>query len=1093
MLRVTTLYACTAATTAEYYTRYLTKADGEQPGVWIGRQADLLGLAGEVTTEDLQALLEGRDPISGTPLGNPLVDRVTSSGKVVHAVAGFDATFSAPKSLSVWWALSGDEGLAVCHDVAVRAVVDAVERYGSTTRVRSNGRRLHPDSHGLTAAVFRQTTSRLDDPQLHSHVVISSKVQTAEGRWLALDARTLKGFQRALGGLYQSVLRAELTARYGVVFGEIDKGQAEIAGVPAELLQRFSKRTEQVERAFQHELADFYAREGRDPTPKERGALGRRAAENTRGHKTSSAIIDLRTRWLTEAAAVGVTPRSLHDSIDQAARSRTAEPQRVVIADVIAAVTERRSAWHRLDLLQAICDTVDPVPGFGGTRWARALGRAVDQVLEHCVDLDPTGDLTRRRDSDGRSLWIEPSARHVTSEEVLAQEAHVLSWAIDAQLDPPANSPTVDTARLDLMQAEAAATVAGRDRLVLVVGPAGAGKTTMLRVAAADLTRQRRPVFGVAPTAKAARVLESETGMTADTVAKLLLEWHRRDRPPDDRWRLPAGTTVVVDEAGMLATGDLYRLTNLADDQTWRLVLVGDPQQLQAVGRGGMFAELCATGRTIELDTIHRFHHSWEAAASLKLRHGDPSGLEPYLDHDRIHSAPLAEHLDNIAHAWAGAHDRGEYLAITTTTNDHVEAINCAVQDHRHYIGQLGSGRLDLGDVSFRVGDVISTRRNERHLHTSTGDTVRNRDYWTIDNITTDGELAVTRIDGHGHVTLPSAYVTEHVQLGYAATEPGNQSDTATASLTLATPATTCRGLYVAVTRGRHENHICVVTDTHDLADAVDVLEQILAADRADTPATTVRRDLTATIPPTPTLQPRCTVPDWFRELHREARSAMADARERVDARVADEARIDQRIAQVDEHLDAIAPVCAPHDRAIARANADLDNARQRRGAAERDLATSKRRHRRAARHEVALATEQVATATAHLDEVTRQAQPHLDSRSQLRSERHDLRRQATTDRQLYRSFFGHHDRLHAAERSVDALDTWRNWAVGLNISTEELHDAITTLHEKGRHEYAALAEPLLDWMDQRGIATPHHGLDPAVPRIEPPGLDIGL
>ena len=152
-------------------------------------------------------------------MGNPFVDRVHKSGKVMHWVAGFDATFSAPKSSSVWWAQSGDEGLAEGHDVAVRAVVDAVERYGSATRVRSNGRRLHPDSQGLTAAVFRQTTSRLDDPQLHSHVMISSKVQTDDGRWLALDARVLKGYQRALGGLYQSVLRAELTARYGVAFG----------------------------------------------------------------------------------------------------------------------------------------------------------------------------------------------------------------------------------------------------------------------------------------------------------------------------------------------------------------------------------------------------------------------------------------------------------------------------------------------------------------------------------------------------------------------------------------------------------------------------------------------------------------------------------------------------------------------------------------------------------------------------------------------------------------------------------------------------------------------------------------------------------
>ena len=141
-------------------------------------------------------------------------------GTVVSPVAGFDATFSAPKSLSVWWALTGDDGLARCHDVAVAAAVAAIERYGSTTRIRSNGARLHPDTGGLTVASFRQTTSRLDDPQLHTHVVISSKVQTADGRWWALDARVLKKHQRTFGGIYQSVLRQELTARYGVAFDD---------------------------------------------------------------------------------------------------------------------------------------------------------------------------------------------------------------------------------------------------------------------------------------------------------------------------------------------------------------------------------------------------------------------------------------------------------------------------------------------------------------------------------------------------------------------------------------------------------------------------------------------------------------------------------------------------------------------------------------------------------------------------------------------------------------------------------------------------------------------------------------------------------
>ena len=1095
MLRVTTLYACTAASTAAYYTRYLTQADGEQPGRWTGCQAGRLGLGGDVTTDDLQALLDGRDPITGTRLGNAFDDRVTKSGKVVRAVAGFDATLSAPKSLSVWWALSGDEGLAECHDVAVSAVVDCIERYGSTTRVRSSGRRLHPDSQGLTAAVFRQTTSRLDDPQLHSHVVISSKVQTDDGRWLALDARTLKGYQRALGGLYQSVLRAELTARYGVAFAEIDKGQAEIAGMPDGLLERFSKRAEQVERAFQVKLAEFWTREGRDPTPKERGALGREAAEDTRGHKSGNGVVDLRSRWHAEAAAVGVTPASLRTSIRAAALAQPHERQRVIIEDVIDAVTERRSAWHRFDVLQAICDIARPHPVIDRDRWAAVLDRATAAVLEECVDLEPDDTHTRRRRSDGRSVWIDTSARHHTSNEVLAQEEHIISWAIEAQLNPTTPSTTITAGQLDVMQGEAAAGVAGHDRLVLVVGPAGAGKTTMLRAAVTDLNRNGRPVFGLAPTAKAARVLETETGMRSDTVAKLLHEWSRTHRPPQPTWQLPTETTLVIDEAGMLNTGDLHHLTHLADAHSWRLALVGDPHQLQAVGCGGMFAELCATGRTIELETIHRFRNDWEAAASLKLRHGDTTGLDAYLDHDRVFAGPLVEHLDNIAQAWAGAHQRGEYLAITTTTNDHVDAINDAVQTHRDRIGQLGAQRIDLDDMSLCVGDVITTRRNQRLLRTSTGDSVRNRDYWTIDNITPNGGLAVTRIDGRGHITLPAGYVAEHVQLGYAATEPGNQSDTATRSVTLATAATTCRGLYVAVTRGQAENLICVVTDTREIRDAIDVLEQILASDRADLPATRTRRDLATMVPPPPppAQQPRCVVPDWFHDLHRQTRRELTDARAEVEGHEREEARVELRIDELTRQLAELAPHCAPHDDAIARVTDDLTTARHRHRHAERDLATSSRLHRRAARHTVNDTDADVATAQIALDELTHRAQPLLDQRQQLREERDRLRRQVSHDRQFRRALDHYNNRVELVEHTLTALDTWQQWASGRHVERSPLARAAVHLYDRGG-AHANLAEPLLDSLEQNHMVRRQQvTIERPEPHIEPPGLEIGF
>ena len=288
MLRVTTLHAASAAATAKYYAEYLTAAPGEEPGVWSGHQAAKLGLSGRVETDALESLLTGRNPSDGTSLGRELLDRFTADGRVIPAVSGFDATFSAPKSLSVWWALTGDHRLLEAHDIAVAATLEHLERFGSTTRIRSNGGRLHPDTNGLTMATFRQTTSRADDPQIHTHAVISAKVQTPDGRWLALDARYLKRHQRMLGGLYQSVLRAELSNRLGVEWRPIVNGQAEIAGVPDELLTVFSKRSADIDEALSDKLADFRTREGREASRWERAALTREASADTRSRKSGN-------------------------------------------------------------------------------------------------------------------------------------------------------------------------------------------------------------------------------------------------------------------------------------------------------------------------------------------------------------------------------------------------------------------------------------------------------------------------------------------------------------------------------------------------------------------------------------------------------------------------------------------------------------------------------------------------------------------------------------------------------------------------------------------------------------------------------------
>jgi conjugative relaxase-like TrwC/TraI family protein len=445
MLRVSTLYASSAAATAAYYTRYLTEAPGEPPGVWSGNQAAGLGVSGEVTSEALQRLSEGRDPVSGSRLGRELVDRVKANGAMVRAVAGFDATFSAPKSLSVWWALTGDTRLLAAHDAAVTEVFEHLERFGSTTRVRVDGRRLHPESRGLTIASFRQSTSRDDDPQIHTHAVVSAKAQTLDGGWFALDARYLKRHQRMLGGLYQSLLRSELTARFGLAWSEIVNGQAEIAGVPTDLLQTFSKRSVEIDEALADNVEEFVDRDGRTPTRFERAALEREAARDTRHKKTGHGVADLAIRWQTEAETVGWTGPELTEAIGAAGRVQTDRPVAgLSVGEIIDEVSAVNSTWVRADVLRAICDRQQPFSGMSADRWLGVLELAADRVVEHCVDLDPPG-TTSRRSSDGRSVWIEPTAPGLASEAVLVEEEAIVAWAIDAQLAEPNPSTTVNT------------------------------------------------------------------------------------------------------------------------------------------------------------------------------------------------------------------------------------------------------------------------------------------------------------------------------------------------------------------------------------------------------------------------------------------------------------------------------------------------------------------------------------------------------------------------------------------------------------------------------------------------------------------------
>jgi conjugative relaxase-like TrwC/TraI family protein len=813
---------------------------GEPPGLWLGRQAASFGLDGDVDADVFLELMDGADP-SGAHLGRRYIDK---------SVRGYDLTFSAPKSVSTLWALGDDhvvgESLAA-HDAAVRSVLDFVERH-ATTRATIDRFLQHVDAEGLTMAVFRQHTSRMLDPQLHSHAVVVAKVRIPDGRWLALDARLIKIDQRTLSALYHSTLRSELSERLGVRWKTPTNGIAEIDGVPETVLEELSQRTRQVDARLERKLDRFRATFDRDPTPRELWRLEREAVLDSRPSKASPGErVDLRAEWDDRVEGLGLDPRGVVDDAVgglPAPGRLTPEVQVAMVDQALAALAAEQSTWRPNDLLRELARAVPTTVYEEPAALVAKLERLTDRVLDdRCVDLTPSG-VGPLRDSDGRPTIESPVDRCYTTDAILDEERAIVDWA-DERLSArgsPARLEEVD--KLDHAQAHAAALAAGNHPLVVIVGPAGTGKTTMLRAAVHQLELEGRHAFGLAPSAAAAEVLAQETGVAADTVDKLLVEYAKPGQLPDPRYLLPAGTTLIVDEAGMLATPKLADLSALADHMDWRVVLVGDPLQFSAVGRGGMFRHLidnAADGAAIEhLERVHRFAAEWEADASLRLRRGDISALDDYEEHRRIHTAVTAgDGRRQVVARWWELREEGRDVVMLAATNESAAGLNRAAQRLRLDAGEtvqpLHRARLADG-VSVLIGDEVQTRRNDRSLVTDTGTTVKNRHRWIVDEVGADGSVTVVD-EERGQVKLPRDYVADSLSLAYASTAMAGQGRTVDQSLVLVDGPIDAAGLYVPMTRGRDGNDVWVVTDPTWPSDAVDVLAEVMQRRWIDEPA----------------------------------------------------------------------------------------------------------------------------------------------------------------------------------------------------------------------------------------------------------------
>jgi conjugative relaxase-like TrwC/TraI family protein len=771
---------------------------GEAPGVWSGRLASQLGLAGVVEADALRALIDRRHPDDGEALG----------GAKQPTVRAIDATFSAPKSASLLWAFAGPEVAAVvsiAHVEAVEAALGFVEKEAAVTRRQTNGLRVRAGTSGWAAATFVHRASRAGDPQLHTHAVIPNLVRREDGQWVALDATALYRWAKAAGSVYQEELRRRLSERLGVSWGADRNGCREMLGISEAQLRAFSKRTTQIEERLAAEgmlAGDAKARMRADEA----------ASVATRPAKDRSLTPEfLRQRWNQEAQEAGL-------------------PTGHALLEVMRANPMPRTGIGRAEVRQLFDQLVDPEVGlcahdarFGAAQVMEAVaawgaGRLSVADIEALTNRFLHSDRVVRLvnpDSTGRApgQWSTVGQRRL-EDRVLYHLGVVQGRQLGA-IDPAAVGAAVVTAAgLGDDQAAAIAALCGPGpALRALISPAGYGKTTTLATAVEAARRAGRPVLAVSTTNQAVDQLR-QIAIPAMTVARFAL----------DRTELPPGTVLVVDEFSQLPTreADTVMATAAACDGAivW---MVGDPLQAQPVGAGGLAHWIADAARkgtvpVAELTVNRRQADPTERQALTRFRDGDiphsqqlrdDAGWEHHhVDRDQALTAMAAAVLTDLD---VHGPDRVAALAVSHADCEALaDRIRADLADQDRIAGPAMAGPGWTGLRHYQVGDRILLHA---HADLADGSRLTNGTVATVTAVTTAG-LTVTTQRQPDPMLIPVDFVASRsadgrpqVSHAWARTIDGVQGGTWEQVHLLATPALDRYRGYVGQSRSIQPTH----------------------------------------------------------------------------------------------------------------------------------------------------------------------------------------------------------------------------------------------------------------------------------------------
>jgi conjugative relaxase-like TrwC/TraI family protein len=853
-----------------YYTR------GEEiQGGWHGRLAQEWGLTGAVSGEHFQRLAEGRHPVTNEALVRHQTAHLMTNaqGESVHTMehrAGWDATFSAPKSVSLTALVGGDEQVRAAHRESVKIALDETERY---VQARLGNVRAPETTGRWVAATFEHDSARPVDgypaPQLHTHAVFFNVTQTDDDRTHAIQPREIFKSQRYATAVY----RAELASRLTGLGYEIERGQSgqpEIRGYSQEYLEASSPRRQQIE-----EHLEAQGLQG--------AAAAQVAAHQTREPKLDLSHEEVQARHREMAQAFGDQPAQVVALAHE--RQALAEEQTPRISATVAVTYARERNLER----EAVVDERALLQD--------ALGRGMGHIRLHDVRQEFESRL-----ATGEFVEIERAnspARAFTTQAMinLEQETVQAMRAGQGHYESLATSRTVQSVEHDhpmlseRQHAVVEQVLASRDQVLALDGVAGAGKTTVLAAVREAAERQGYQVDGFAPTSRAAQQL-AEAGIPSVTLQRHLIQ---RDQSHGFGPHL-----YVLDESSLASTKQMHALLQGLEAGD-RLLLVGDVRQHHAVEAGRPYQQLQAAGmETAHLNDIVRQQDPALKAVIEQLsryevgpalRQLDSQGrVHQIVDHDQRLAAIARDYvaspertlvvspdnqsrreINHVIHherqvvgqvqheerhvrvlvprqeltgadrQWAARYDQGDVVRYTTGSRllgvaageymrvDHVEASHNRLTVARENGEQLTYDPRRLQGVTvyreseraFAVGDRVQVTAPDQARH------IANRELGTVERMDpADANALHVRLDS-GRAVAFERDRSLHLDYGYAVTSHSSQGQTADRVLAhidterAGEALVNRRFAYVALSRSRYDAHV-YTNDKTELAQALD-------------------------------------------------------------------------------------------------------------------------------------------------------------------------------------------------------------------------------------------------------------------------------